>query len=457
MKHLATLVLAHSFLAHTGLGAPSSVVINADHIAPVYSMSYGPARAADIKAELDRVLAYLEEASPLRIVDTDTGAVVTDWDHLPPHTDLADGTFKLTSYEWGVTYAGMLHVGEITGDTRYHDYAASRLIAIARLADHLGAAPPLAPGESSRDREITMRKVRAPHALDDAGAMGAVMIKASRAGINPTELRPCIDRYLAWISRGQMRLVDGTFSRDRPYPDSLWLDDLYMSVPALAQMGVFTGDARYFDDAVRQVRQFSDRLFDPVTGFYAHGWVGDMEPHPVFRWARANGWAAMAMAELLSVLPEDHPGRADVLRLFRAQMRGLAAVQSGTGLWHQLLDRNDSYLETSASAMFCYALARGINRGWLNPRAYGPVATLAWQALAQKINAQGQIEGTCVGTGLAFDPAFYYSRPVSVYAAHSYGPMLLAGAEMIELARHRGATAAISNGSVRFDPESQSQ
>ena len=65
--------------------------------------------------------------------------------------------------------------------------------------------------------------------------------------------------------------------------------------------------------------------------------------------------------------------------------------------------------------------------------AYGPVAQLGWQAVSTQINAEGQVEGTCVGTGMAFDPAFYYYRPVNVYAAHGYGPVIWAGAEMINL------------------------
>ena len=60
-------------------------------------------------------------------------------------------------------------------------------------------------------------------------------------------------------------------------------------------------------------------------------------------------------------------------------------------------------------------------------------ALLGWNAVATKINEKGQVEGTCVGTGMAFDPAFYYYRPVNVFAAHGYGPVLLAGAEMIQL------------------------
>jgi rhamnogalacturonyl hydrolase YesR len=225
-----------------------------------------------------------------------------------------------------------------------------------------------------------------------------------------------------------------------------------MSVPALAQMGVLTGERKYFDDAVRQILQFSSRMFVPEKGLYRHGWVQDMEPHPAFHWARANGWAIVAMTELLEVLPQDHPGRAAVLEQYRAHVRGLAPYQDSTGLWHQLIDRPDSYLETSASAMYVYSIARGINRGWLDGKAYGPMVSLGWNAVAQKVNAAGQVEGTCVGTGMGFDPAFYYYRPASVYAAHGYGPVLLAGAEMIALRKADGAKEAISDGGVHFAP-----
>ncbi len=422
-------------------------------IAPAYPVAYEPATTPQIKAVLDRVLGYLETASPVRIVDRDTGQPVSDLAHLPPHAALARTDFLLTSYEWGVTYAGMLHTAALTGDARYRDYVDTRFHAITTLATHLqgqsgtpatGSIPP-------RDQILVLRGVLHPQALDDCGAMAAAMIKASRAGLRPAQLRPWIDHYLDWIRTGQFRLADGTLARNRPMPDTLWLDDLYMSVPALAQMGALTGDATCFDDAVRQISQFSARMFVPEKKLYRHGWVAHMEPHPTFHWARANGWALVAMAELLDVLPENHPGRADVLAQYRAHAAGLAAVQDGTGLWHQLLDRPDSYLETSASAMFVYALARGINRGWLDAKAYGPMVSIAWNAVAQRVNATGQVEGTCVGTGMGFDPMFYYFRPISLLAAHGYGPVLLAGAEMIALRHGPGVQAVIHDGGLHFD------
>ena len=69
----------------------------------------------------------------------------------------------------------------------------------------------------------------------------------------------------------------------------------------------------------------------------------------------------------------------------------------------------------------------------IDAMVYGPVAQLGWHAVTTQINAEGQVDGTCVGTGMAFDPAFYYYRPVNVYAAHGYGPVLWAGAEMINM------------------------
>lgn len=419
-------------------------------VAPPYPTPYEPAAPAQIKAVLDRVLAYLEAASPIRIIDSDTGRPVTDLAHLPVHPAFAPTPFLLTSYEWGVTYSGMLHVAAATGDLRYHAYVDERLNAIATLAAHLQKQPAPAGDLPRRNFVLSLGAVLHPRKLDDCGSMGAAMIEAARAGIRPVQLRPRIDACMAWIRTGQYRLPDGTLARNRPYRDSLWLDDLYMSVPALAQMGALTGDSAYFDDAVKQILQFSARMFVPGKHLYRHGWVRTMEPHPAFYWGRANGWAVVAMTELLDVLPENHPGRAAVLAQYRAHVAGLAALQDSSGLWHQLLDRPNTYLETSASAMFVYAMARGINRGWLDGKAYGPVVSVGWNAIAKRVNAAGEVEGTCVGTGLAFDPMYYSCRPTHVLAAHGYGPVLLAGAEMIRFREGRGAKAILNDGGLRF-------
>ena len=393
---------------------------------PDYPVPYGAPKVETVKGVLDKIYNYLDKVTPVGYVNRNTGNDVL-LNSIDTNTIVKRGDFRLTSYEWGVTYSGMLEAAAATGDKKFSDYTKSR---VEFIVSSLPAFTKLYQQYPKSGNPF--RQPIAPHALDDAGAMCAAMIKALRGGAN-ANIRSLVDTYINYISTKEFRFSDGTLARNRPQKNTLWLDDLYMSVPALAQMGKLTGEQKYFNDAVKQIELFSGRMFNKDLNLYMHGWVEEMKVHPEIRWARANGWALMAMAELLDVLPGNHPGRIKVLQQFQLHAKGLAAYQSGQGFWHQLLDRNDSYLETSATAIYAYCFARGVNKGWLDAKAYAPAALLAWNAVTTKVNEYGQVEGTCVGTGMAFDPAFYYYRPVNVFAAHGYGPVLLAGAEVINL------------------------
>ena len=79
-----------------------------------------------------------------------------------------------------------------------------------------------------------------------------------------------------------------------------------------------------------------------------------MEEHPDYHWARANGWAVLTLCDVLDVLPERAQGRDEILSLLKDLLRGISAYQAPDGRWHQLIDKTESYLETSASAMFVY-------------------------------------------------------------------------------------------------------
>ena len=396
---------------------------------PDYPVPYAPMPKEEIKKVLDKVFAYIDAVTPAQMINKNTNMAVTDISKADSNTTVKPGDFRLTSYEWGVTYSALLRAGEITGDKKYTSYVKNRF---SFLAQWIPVMKKLKASGVFKGDNYPLKQPIEPHALDDAGAVCAAMIKATTAGVN-TDLRPQIDVYIDWVANKEYRLADGTLARGRPNRNTLWLDDLYMGVPALAQMGKLTGDKKYFDDAVKQIKQFSERMFNREKGVYMHGWMESMETHPEFRWARANGWALMAMTELLDVLPENHEGRQFVLQQFKAHVKGLAGYQSGSGFWHQLLDREDSYLETSATAIYAYCIAHACNKGWIQSVTYAPMASLAWNAVSTKINDKGQVEGTCVGTGMAFDPAFYYYRPVNIFAAHGYGPVILAGAEMYKL------------------------
>lgn len=201
-------------------------------------------------------------------------------------------------------------------------------------------------------------------------------------------------------------------------------------------MGKPTGDNKYYDDAVRQVLQLSDRLFVWEKKLYDHGWnqcAGEYGPHN--SWQRAYGWAILATATLLDVLPDNYPGREDVLKIFRTHVQGVAEMQSGNGLWHNLLDRFDTFPETSCTAMFVYSMAKGVNEGWID-HIYGSVAQAGWNGLTMYITPDGKIENMCKGTTFSGDIVYYYHRPASFEDTHGHGTALLAGSEMIRLLRN---------------------
>lgn len=400
---------------------------------PDYNTPYGPLTTEEIKEDLDRVLRYLEQSTPTRVVSKTTGEEITDYAQITTDAQLERGAYRLASYEWGVTYSAMLTAAEATGDEAYYNYVADRFKFLAAVAPHFRAL--LDKGEKI---DPQMRQILTPHALDDAGAVCAAMIKA-QLDEPSLELNTLIDNYMDFILNKEYRLADGTFARTRPQHNTLWLDDMFMGIPPVAWYALLNEEKQQacMNEAVRQVLQFAERMWVPEKKLFRHGWVEGMQDHPAFHWGRANGWALLTMSEVLDVLPENYPGRDKILELFREHVRGLAACQSGEGLWHQLLDRNDSYLETSATAIYVYCFAHAINKGWIDPMAYGPVAQLGWHAVTTQINDLGQVENTCVGTGMAFDPAFYYYRPVNVYAAHGYGPVVWAGAEMIKMLKQQ--------------------
>ncbi len=392
-----------------------------------YDFPYLIPTREDITEKLLRILNFLEKSTAAAIVNPETGKTITDYKNFPANFQLEEGDFKPYTYEWGVTYSGMMRAATVTGDKRFNEYTVKRM---KLLSDALPTVKRLI--EKDDKAATPFNDILKPHNLDQSGSICAAMIRANRVD-KSLKLDDYIRNSIDWVFNKQFRLDDGTLARKGPYENTLWMDDMYMSIPALAEMYRTTGDERYLNDAAKQVLQFAKRLFVKERKIYMHSWTDVMEYHPKLYWGRANGWATLAMADLLEIMPANHPDRQAVLDQFKAHCEGLLELQSGKGMWHQLLDRNDSYLESSATAMFVYGFAYGINNGWLDAKAFGPATLTGWNALSDQINNMGQIENVCVGTGISYEAAYYYNRHVHVYTAHGYGPVLLAGAEVLKM------------------------
>lgn len=268
--------------------------------------------------------------------------------------------------------------------------------------------------------------------LDDFGAMSASMLEVYKTVKRP-EYKAYLTKAANHLTEERARLKDGTLVRAFPHKMTLWADDLYMSVPFLARMATFTGQQKYFDDAIKQVLNFDKYLWDAEKEIYWHTWYSDVEKNGVAHWGRCNGWIMLAQIHLLDELPANHPQRAKLIKQLERQIVGVSRYQNGDGLWHQILDKTDSYLESSCSAMFVYGVAHAVNKGWIDKR-YASIAKTGWEGLKKhKINELGQLKDICVGTGIQDNLPFYYNRPVGLNEKHGTGPLLDAGVEILKL------------------------
>jgi len=382
-----------------------------------------------------RVADYILEHSDLSFKDVNTGKIYKSAKDIPEDAKV---TFSNPFGEWhytgGVLNMALIDLSDFLGDKKYADYAAAH---VAFGMDNYKYFQMRYNEKKDGPYYLypfgqlwTMRE------LDDCGAMGASMIDLYKT-VKRDDYKEYIEKTAEHITKAQDRLKDGTLVRKFPHEMTLWADDLYMSVPFLARMGKFSGDKKYWDDAILQIKNFTKYLWDEKKELYWHCYYTDLKRNGVAHWGRCNGWVMMAMVHLLTFLPEDYPGREEIKKDLERQILGIAKYQSADGLWHQVLDKSDSYLESSCSAMFTYCIANAVNQKWIDDR-YGSIAINGWEGLKEnKIQPDGQVKDICVGTGIEDNLVFYYERPARLNEKHGLGAVIDAGIEVLKLKRER--------------------
>lgn len=334
--------------------------------------------------------------------------------------------------EWyymnGVVNIAMMQLADYTGEKKYSSYSLRNIEFIFNNLDYFKRQYDEKVSGSSFFQYFRLGK------LDDYGAMSAGLFDVNRVA-QKKEYSNYLEKAANYVSFKQQRLNDGTFIRPEPRKMTLWADDLYMSVPFLARMGKLTGNQKYFTDAIKQVKNFTKYLYDKNSSLFYHCWYSDVQLNGVAHWGRCNGWVMMAQTELLNHLPSNHPQRKELIKLLLQQITGISRYQDTTGLWHQLLDKPDSYLETSCTAMFVYSIARAVNQGWID-KSYLSIAQNGWKGLLSKIQPEGQVEKICIGTGIEDNLKFYYDRPTELNDLHGIGAVILAGTEIMMTGRN---------------------
>lgn len=273
----------------------------------------------------------------------------------------------------------------------------------------------------------------------------------------------------------------------RPGRIELWDDSVYMLSMFLLETYRSTNDEKYLNDCIREVTAHADKLRDSRTGLWWHGWASSTainddgccecgwNANPQQRndefWGRGNGWIAMALADLLSVMPENHSQYKVILKWYRQMMDTLCKLQDkATGHWMQLpmrigkkdapenyyarnKDRNvadgnnrekgANFIESSCTAMFGYALAQGLSKGLIRGKKYELAMELAHSGLwkyslktasdktADFISMSNICSGTCIG-----GKDYYYSRRVTENESFAVGALILFENRYHSLMRH---------------------
>jgi unsaturated rhamnogalacturonyl hydrolase len=266
--------------------------------------------------------------------------------------------------------------------------------------------------------------------------------------------------------KGQPRVPEGGFWHKKRYPNQMWLDGLYMGEPFYAEYAATFHEEADFDDIANQFILMEQHARDPKTGLLYHAWDQSKKERwanpktglSLNFWARADGWYAMALVDVLDQFPANHPKRTELIAILNRLAAGIQKYQDPqSGLWYEVLDKakeKGNYPEASASSMFVYALAKGYRMGYL-PATYKAVAEKGYKGILNKFietDADGQVNlnGTVSVGGLGGNPyrdgsyQYYLSEKVVKNDPKGVGAFILAAVEIERLAHVSAAKGKVA-------------
>lgn len=351
---------------------------------------------------------------------------------------LENRNFGNWNYPLGVVLYGLLQTGRLLDNHQIMDYVKQHVELSLSFYEYAGWDKEQYGAAGIHHLLTTISS------LDDCGSFGSLMLELAKTS-EIRDYRRVADLIAAYIHKKQERLPDGAFFRNEPQraymEGTLWVDDLYMSVPFLCRYYQLSGDPCFLDEAAQQLRLFYQYLYLPDRRILSHVYDTKIKKATGVPWGRGNGWAAFSFSEALAVMPENHPDRPILLEYFTNLCEGYLALQDEAGMWHQVLKDHESYPEASCTSMFTYAFARGIRYGWLrNQEQYREAALRAWEGLMRIcVDHQGNIYGVCRGSGFSFT-ADYYKNELSwiLNDTHGTGIVLLAGVEVVKMIERTG-------------------
>jgi len=224
-------------------------------------------------------------------------------------------------------------------------------------------------------------------AVTDPCAVGEALIAAHKHTGDPA-LKQGLDELLFWSLRTAPRNEAGVVYHMDGAPQ-MWSDSTFMLPPFLAAAG-------YFDAALLNLYGYWDILFDGGAGLMSHMWDDGAKSFVrKAHWGGGCGWTLAAIARVHDLLPAERDrDRERLAGMGRTLADGVLAHMRDDGLFHDVVDDRDSFVETNLSQMLAYTLYRAIRSGWLD-ESYLETAERLYAAAVSKIDAFGLVRDCC--------------------------------------------------------------
>ena len=341
------------------------------------------------------------------------------------YPDYREAYWKPWSYVQGYVFHGFEMLYRSTGNPRYLDY-------IKRYVDYFVDERGNFLGDSlnNLDNFMTGSSIATIY-----GYTGDERYKIAAA-----QFRRALDRYPR---------SDGQFWHGKRSAH-MWIDGVFMGQMFVIRYASTIGDRVYcFDEAALQILTFARHCSKGNSGLYLHAWSADpqltswADPKTGCSpevWSEGLGWYALILVETLAVLPSNHPKRGEIEEIYRGLAEGLAVAQDQkSGGWYMIVDKGDrpgNWIDPSGTAMFVYALQRGIDLGLLSEERYAEITVRGYNSLFDfvRINHQGLVDIHGAGDGISVkkDYETYVGVPRMVNAKEAVGGFLWVTALMEE-------------------------
>lgn len=341
-------------------------------------------------------------------------------DYMRPYMDTR--FFGQWFYAFMVGSYGLLKASEALDCNEYKDYFIDSTRITVEYFDYMHYE-----FEAFGQPTFLEHSVKLPN-LDSIGSIGRNICEFYKITSSSAALY-CIEELAKAAKENIPRFSDGTYKRIT----DMWADDTFMSCPFLARVGKLKNDTYYYEEVIRQLLGFKKRLWIEEEKIFSHIFFLDTEKANKVPWGRGNGWIFVTLSDVLSYIPEDTEGRNKLLELYREFAEGIAALQDEDGLWHQVLNRRDSYSETSCTGMFMLGMCRGVKNGWL-PECYRKNIMRAYNGLIlNKIDSSGKVYDVCMGSSNSPDVEYYIRLGTVDNDDHGTGVILSALSAYIDL------------------------